>query len=667
MKHMRNYMEDILNQQISGYHQYVLNEPVHISYVSRNFCEMSAYSEKELLHETEDLYAKLVHPSDRALYLDFIRKLAEKEQTLSCEYRLIKKDGSVIYVKDTASSKYLDDGSLIGCSVLADISHIKNETNHLQFLNETIPCGFIKYSCEQQPKITYINQKMIDMLRFPQAKEGEMDYLELYKSNIYLMVPMEERQRFSQYLRRVYSAEAPIAGEITLLRCDGSRAYVFGWVSKCVNEQGVEEFQSVCMDITSRHQDRKANETHRYLKALSDVYDKIFEFDRNNNTVKCLHSGDSSSFKGLENIAMQMDTALEQWLLAAVSEDNRADVRHFFRKFCEKTLDEGEAKPPQIRYQARSSDGSLRQYRAVFIKMDESISFYCCREIKDSPDAMNLKDENDRLKENMRDLVMRFSDGIAAFELSPESMVKPLYASENVCEFFGYSQEEWLPLTETFTPMEAFVAYSEASYEDFVQLLKNGEAEFSYFDYKTESERRIKAICSQKEAGSRSSRFVMLYSMDDKEADEKKTLPEKRTVSIRTFGYFDVFIGDRPMVFRNKKSKELFALLVDRRGGYISSEEAISFLWEDEDANPVTLARYRKVALRLKNTLEEYGIAHIIESVDGKRRLVMDKVQCDLFQYLSGREEYAQLFKGSYLSNYSWAETTLGELMRHQE
>ena len=113
------------------------------------------------------------------------------------------------------------------------------------------------------------------------------------------------------------------------------------------------------------------------------------------------------------------------------------------------------------------------------------------------------------------------------------------------------------------------------------------------------------------------------------------------------------------IAFRNKKSKELFALLVDRKGGYVTSEEAVSFLWEDEPANTLTLSRYRKVALRLKSTLEEYGISGIVEAVDGKRRIVMDKVECDLYNYLSGKEEYSQLFKGSYLTNYSWGETCL--------
>lgn len=666
MNDMLTNLEDILNQQISGFHQYVLSDPIHLSYVSQNFCSMIGIHETELLHEGKDLYALLVHPSDHELYSEFINQLAKKEQTLTCEYRLVKKDGTVIFVKDTVTSKRQDDGSLVGHSVLTDITDIKNENENLQFLSDTVPCGFLKYTCEKQPKITYINQKMIDILRFTKAKDGEMDYLEMYKSNIFLMVPMEERRRFSKYLNRVYSANTPIAGEMALLRCDGTRAHVFGWVTKCVNEQGVEEFQSVCMDITEQHHARRATETKRYLKALTDVYDKIFEFNLDANTVKCLHCDDGSSFKRFEDIAMQIDDALEKWIINAVDLGYRDSVRSFFQDFCQKKLHEPDAKPPQISYLAKSSDGNVKQYNGIFIKVDEAISFYCCRHIQDPGETAVLRTECNQLKENMKDLVMRFSDGIAAFEISAEGLVKPLYASENVCEFFGYTNEEWLPLTEKFTPLENFVAYSETSYEDFAELLRTGEAEFTYFDCATETERKIKAICSQREPNSNSPRYVMLYSVDNGGQNEKQNLPENRTVSIRTFGYFDVFVGDKPIAFRNKKSKELFAILVDRKGGYVTSDEAISFLWEDEPINTVTLSRYRKVALRLKNTLEEYGISDIIESIDGKRRVVSEKVQCDLYNYLSGKEEYSQLFKGSYLTNYSWAETTLGELMNSQ-
>ncbi len=539
---------------------------------------------------------------------------------------------------------------------------MKSDKTDLQILNETVPCGFLRYTCEKQPRITYINARMIEILRFPEGGDGDIDYLEMFKSNIFLMIPMEERRRFSKYLNRVYSADTPVAGEMTLLRCDGTRAHMFGWVTKCINEQGEEEFQSVCMDITESYQARKAKENKRYLKALTDVYDKIFEFNLDANTVKCLHCGNESDFKQFENIAMQVEDALEKWLIDSVNAQQQDMVRDFFRDFCQKRLRGIDGKPPQITYMVRCADGSFSQYTGLFIKMDDAVSFFCCREAKETAASRALKDENVRLKERMRDLVTRFSDGIAAFEISPEGMVKPLYATENVCEFFGYTQEEWLPLTERYTPVESFVAYSEAAYESFEELLRTGEAEFSYYDYQTGKERRIKAICSEKEPSTDASRYVMLYPVEGDKGADRHALPEKRTVSIRTFGYFDVFVGDTPIAFRSKKSKELFALLVDRKGGYVTSEEAIGFLWEDEPASALTLARYRKVALRLKRTLEEYGISDIVETVDGKRRIVMDKVTCDLYNYLSGKEEYLQLFKGSYLTNYSWGETTLGEL-----
>ncbi len=161
----------------------------------------------------------------------------------------------------------------------------------------------------------------------------------------------------------------------------------------------------------------------------------------------------------------------------------------------------------------------------------------------------------------------------------------------------------------------------------------------------------------------KSPRYIVLYSVDEDDKTIQKEIPENLNVTIRSFGYFDVFVGGKPIAFRNKKSKELLAVLIDRKGGFVSSEEAISYLWEDEPANTLTLSRYRKVALRLKNTLEEYGVSDIVETVDGKRRIVTEKVHCDLFDYLSGKEEYSQLFKGSYLNNYSWGETTLGELI----
>ena len=643
MNHIPSHLPQILNRSVSGYHQYCLSGKARPLFISENLCIMLDLPQSALYDELEDRYAQRIHPSDRERYQRFLGELRRGPKTRSEQYRLIRGDGSVLFVSDTMTS-YPQGNEMLADSVLTDITKLKAENQNLQYLNDTTPCAFLKYTCEKNPRITFMNDRMLEILGFSRDPGGEYDDLALYMSSIYTMIPVDERGRFARYLERVCEQGGPLAGEMTALRPDGSRIHVFGWVTKCVNERGEEEFQSAFMDITERYREKKEQETSRYLKALTEVYDKVFEFDLRERTVKCLYGQNSPGFKWLENVPMQMQEATEKWITGSAAEADRDRLRQFFGESCQRKLTRQEGRPPQITYRALSSSGEYQTYSGIFLVLDRDISLYCCRRATQMPEPTR-----------MQELAMCFTEGVVAFEVEKDT-VKPLYISENVCSFFGYDRAEWVALAEKRPTIRDFIDQSGISYAEIQTLFSAGEAEFTYFDMERNAYRRIRAICSgdHKKDGKC---YVMLYNLDAK-------VPEKpqRRIRIRTFGYFDVFVDDKPIAFRNEKSKELLALLVDRRGGFVSSEEAIGFLWEDEPANAVTLSRYRKVALRLKNLLEEYGIPEIVESVNGKRRIAAERVQCDLYDYLTGREEYAQLFKGSYLSNYSWGETTLAEL-----
>ena len=115
-------------------------------------------------------------------------------------------------------------------------------------------------------------------------------------------------------------------------------------------------------------------------------------------------------------------------------------------------------------------------------------------------------------------------------------------------------------------PIRDFVYRGQISYEEVQDLLENGEAEFSYFDTAIRGKRRIKAICSQKPEDGSGVRYVMLYNLNRPLRESGNETAGAGRICIRTFGYFDVFVEGKPIAFRNKKSKELLALLVDRRG-----------------------------------------------------------------------------------------------------
>lgn len=52
----------------------------------------------------------------------------------------------------------------------------------------------------------------------------------------------------------------------------------------------------------------------------------------------------------------------------------------------------------------------------------------------------------------------------------------------------------------------------------------------------------------------------------------------KSRIYVRTFGHFDIFVNENPVMFKSNKAKELLALLVDRRGGTVTTDQIIGTL-----------------------------------------------------------------------------------------
>lgn len=138
--------------------------------------------------------------------------------------------------------------------------------------------------------------------------------------------------------------------------------------------------------------------------------------------------------------------------------------------------------------------------------------------------------------------------------------------------------------------------------------------------------------------------------------------PAEQSVLIRTFGRFEVFCDGKPVVFKSKKAKEYLALLVNARGSFVSSREAVLALWPDSTLGENDYARARKAAMNMGRTLEREGIASIVEKDGSSRRIVPSKVSCDLFDFLEDPERNSDSFRGSYLPEYEWGEITLAEL-----
>lgn len=133
---------------------------------------------------------------------------------------------------------------------------------------------------------------------------------------------------------------------------------------------------------------------------------------------------------------------------------------------------------------------------------------------------------------------------------------------------------------------------------------------------------------------------------------------------IRTFSSFEVVQGGRPIPWKNSKTKELLALLVDNRGTPISSDFIQETLWPDADPGK-TATRYHTTLHHLREKLKRHGIEDLIEVSRGSLRIDPDKISCDLFEFEEALEEGTKeaykrafdLYRGGYLekNTYPWS------------
>ena len=137
---------------------------------------------------------------------------------------------------------------------------------------------------------------------------------------------------------------------------------------------------------------------------------------------------------------------------------------------------------------------------------------------------------------------------------------------------------------------------------------------------------------------------------------------QEKPVYIRTFGAFEVFVDKKKIKFPGPKVKEIFALLVDKNGGGLTSEEALAVKWEGKEYTDANLSLYRNAARRLADFLESIGIGGIMITEKNVRWLDTELYDCDYNRFLAGDENAFLMFQGEYMTNYSWGETTLGRL-----
>ncbi len=153
------------------------------------------------------------------------------------------------------------------------------------------------------------------------------------------------------------------------------------------------------------------------------------------------------------------------------------------------------------------------------------------------------------------------------------------------------------------------------------------------------------------------------YELDDLRIPPHQI--KKAGLWVRAFGQFEVFMDGVPVKFRYSKTKEMYALLIDRRGAMCTSGEVVAALWEDDLEDEQKKINYLKQLRKdLFDTFRDLNISHTIARQRNGIGVLVDDTPCDFYDWMAGDPQAILSYRGEYMTQYSWAENTQGWLFR---
>lgn len=146
-----------------------------------------------------------------------------------------------------------------------------------------------------------------------------------------------------------------------------------------------------------------------------------------------------------------------------------------------------------------------------------------------------------------------------------------------------------------------------------------------------------------------------------KEIDHIKSKnPCVSLLDVKCFGNFEVLKNGEALIFKRTKTKEFFAVLIDRNGAGMTGKQICAVMWPESTDDIKNMDYLRHLVGDLKKTLAQVSAEKVFCQEGYNYRVDTSRINCDYHKFLkTGKPQ----FLGEYMSQYSWAETTLSLLL----
>lgn len=281
---------DLLGKNIPGGIMGGYVEPgFPLYYVNDRMLECLGYGYEEFTEAIEGLVVNGMHPEDRDWVSKEVYSAFSAGKDYEVRYRMLKRDGSYIYVNDIGKQVETADGRKVCISVVRDITgeveaekKLRKENIKYNALFQSVLCGIVQFRMGEDGKLEFrnANREAIRIMGYePQAfwQEKRWDFASVFAE--------EDRKNVLQSFSLLKGPEDNSQMEYRVRRRDGSACWVLGSASRIQDEDGEWLIQSVFLDIDSRKRAQLQNQRlSMQVKARDEIlklaldHTSIFEF-----------------------------------------------------------------------------------------------------------------------------------------------------------------------------------------------------------------------------------------------------------------------------------------------------------------------------------------------------------------------------------------------------
>ncbi len=134
-----------------------------------------------------------------------------------------------------------------------------------------------------------------------------------------------------------------------------------------------------------------------------------------------------------------------------------------------------------------------------------------------------------------------------------------------------------------------------------------------------------------------------------------------KRVQVKTFGRFEVYCDGMPILFKDPKTKEMLAYLVNKQGVTVSTSELTAVLWPGATPDQ-TKKNLKACMVDLLEALRKKKADKIVKKNKDLFLINTDYCDCDYYDFLRGDVTTINSYSGSYMTGYDWASFTTEKL-----